>query len=211
VAANFLGAGTVVTPVTSNSGIEAAGSFAVRRTRVGSPFVISGMEEAVAAGGDHVMGFEANGGLLTGTPFDINGRNVRALPTRDCFVPMLAILSLAAIRREPLSAIAASYRLPFAAADRLENFPVETSAALMAHLRASDENLSAFLRPIGDVAAKSDIDGLRVTLSDGGIIHFRPSGNAPEMRCYVESKSETAALDLLKAGLNRIKEWASAR
>lgn len=43
VAANFLDAGTVVTPVTSNSGIEAAGSFAVRRTRVGSPFVISGM------------------------------------------------------------------------------------------------------------------------------------------------------------------------
>jgi len=211
VAANFLRAGTVVTPVTSNSGIEAAGSFAVRRTRVGSPFVISGMEEAVAAGEDHVMGFEANGGLLTATPFDINGRAVRALPTRDCFVPMLAILSLAAIRRQPLSAIAASYHLPFAAADRLENFPVETSAALMEHLRASEENLRAFLQPIGEVAAKSDIDGLRVTLGDGGIIHFRPSGNAPEMRCYVEAGSEAAALDLLKTGLNRIRDWAGAR
>ncbi|TBE24567.1 mannose-1-phosphate guanylyltransferase/mannose-6-phosphate isomerase [Rhizobium ruizarguesonis] len=208
VAANFLGAGTVVTPVTSNSGIEAAGSFAVRRTRVGSPFVISGMEEAVAAGKDHVMGFEANGGLLTATAFDINGRNVRALPTRDCFIPMLAILSLAATRKQPLSAVAASYHLPFAAADRLENFPVETSAALMQYLRASDENLSAFLQPIGEVAAKSDIDGLRVTLRDGRIIHFRPSGNAPEMRCYVEAESETAALDLLTAGLTRIRDWA---
>ncbi|PDT15710.1 phosphomannomutase [Rhizobium sp. J15] len=211
VAAGFLGAGTVVTPVTSNSGIEAAGSFAVTRTRVGSPFVISGMEGAVAAGRDHVMGFEANGGLLTATPFDINGKTVRALPTRDCFIPMLAILSLAAIRRQPLSAIAASYRLPFAAADRLENFPVETSAALMAYLRASDENLSAFLQPIGEVAAKSDIDGLRVTLRDGRIIHFRPSGNAPEMRCYVEAESEAAALHLLDAGLNRIRDWANAR
>ncbi|MBX5230166.1 MULTISPECIES: phosphomannomutase [unclassified Rhizobium] len=211
VAANFLGAGTVVTPVTSNSGIEAAGSFTVTRTRVGSPFVITGMEEAVAAGRDHVMGFEANGGLLTATPFVINGRAVRALPTRDCFVPMLAILSLAAKRRQPLSVIAASYRLPFAAADRLENFAVETSAALMGYLRASDENLSAFLLPIGEVAAKSDIDGLRVTLGDGGIIHFRPSGNAPEMRCYVEAGSETAALALLQAGLNRIRDWAGAR
>ncbi|MBB4441843.1 MULTISPECIES: phosphomannomutase [Rhizobium] len=211
VAANFLGAGTVVTPVTSNSGIEAAGSFAVRRTRVGSPFVIAGMEEAVAAGEDHVMGFEANGGLLTATVFDINGRGVRALPTRDCFIPMLAILSLAAIRRQPLSAVAASYHLPFAAADRLENFPLETSAALMEHLRASEENLSAFLQPIGEVATKSDIDGLRVTLRDGGIIHFRPSGNAPEMRCYTEAGSEAAALELLDTGLNRITDWAGAR
>jgi phosphomannomutase len=160
---------------------------------------------------DHVMGFEANGGLLTATAFDINGRNVRALPTRDCFIPMLAILSLAATRKQPLSAVAASYHLPFAAADRLENFPVETSAALMQYLRATDENLSAFLQPIGEVATKSDIDGLRVTLKDGRIIHFRPSGNAPEMRCYVEARSETAALDLLTAGLTRIRDWAEAR
>ncbi len=211
IAANFLGAGTVVTPVTSNSGIEAAGPFTVIRTRVGSPFVIAGMEDAVAAGKDLVMGFEANGGMLMATRFDINGRNVRALPTRDCFMPMLAALSLAAIRKQPLSVVAASYKLPFAAADRLENFPVETSAALMAYLRGSDANLSEFLRPIGDVGSKSDIDGLRVTLRDGRIIHFRPSGNAPEMRCYVEAADESAALELLAAGLTRIKRWAEAR
>jgi phosphomannomutase len=81
----------------------------------------------------------------------------------------------------------------------------------MEHLRASDENLSAFLQPIGEVATKSDIDGLRVTLRDGGIIHFRPSGNAPEMRCYTEAGSEAAALELLNTGLNRITDWAGAR
>src|SRR5690606_3389721 len=38
VAARFLGADTVVTPVTSNSGIEALGAFRhVERTKVGSP------------------------------------------------------------------------------------------------------------------------------------------------------------------------------
>ncbi len=211
IAANFLGAGTVVTPVTSNSGIEAAGPFSVIRTRVGSPFVIAGMEEAVAAGKDLVMGFEANGGLLTATSFDINGRSIRALPTRDCFLPMLATLSLAAIRKTPLSAVAASYKLPFAAADRLENFPVETSAALMAYLRASDANLAEFLQPIGTIGSKSDIDGLRITLCNGRIIHLRPSGNAPEMRCYVEAENEAAALQLLNAGLTRIKHWAEAR
>ncbi|WP_113544353.1 phosphomannomutase [Rhizobium leguminosarum] len=211
ITANFLGASTVVTPVTSNSGIEADSPFSVIRTRVGSPFVIAGMKEAVACGKAHVIGFEANGGLLTATPFDINGRSVRALPTRDCFLPMLATLSLAAIRKETLSAIAASYKLPFAAANRIENFPVEKSAALMAFLRASEANLSNFLHPIGDVASKSDIDGLRVTLRDGRVIHFRPSGNAPEMRCYVEAEDEIAALELLSAGLTRIKRWAEAR
>src|SRR5690606_39573949 len=134
---------------------------------------------------------------------------VRALPTRDCFLPMLAVLSLAARRKEPLSRIAASYRLPIAGADRLENFPVETSAALMAHLRGSDADLSKFLKPIGEVAAKSDIDGLRVTLADGRIIHFRPSGNAPEMRCYVEAQTEAEADALLRAGLDRVRAWAA--
>jgi phosphomannomutase len=211
IAANFLHARTVVTPVTSNSGIEASGTFAVVRTRVGSPFVIAAMQEAVDAGRDHVMGFEANGGMLTATDFEINLRTVRALPTRDCFLPMLAVLSLAAREKQPLSALAASYSMPVAAADRLENFPVETSAALMAYLRASDANLAEFLRPIGAVAEKSDIDGLRVTLADRRIIHFRPSGNAPEMRCYVEAETEAASSALLEQGLTQIKIWAAAR
>ncbi|MGY5792774.1 phosphomannomutase len=208
IAANFLGATSVVTPVTSNSGIEAAGRFSVIRTRVGSPFVISGMQEALAAGRTRVAGFEANGGLLTASDFEVHGHTLKALPTRDCFVPILAALSLAASKRQPLSVVAASFNLPFAAADRLENFPVEISARLMAYLRAAPANLAAFLQPIGEVGSASDIDGLRIVLADRRIIHFRPSGNAPEMRCYAEAESETAAATLLRAGLERIRWWA---
>jgi phosphomannomutase len=208
IAANFLGAEVVVTPVTSNSGIEAAGSYSVTRTRVGSPYVIAGMDEAVAAGKANVMGFEANGGTLTASRFIVEGELMRALPTRDSFLPILATLYAAAVERKPLSAVAGGYRLPFAAADRLENFAVETSGALMAHLRASDANLAAFLAPVGGVASTSDIDGLRVTLSDGRIIHFRPSGNAPEMRCYVEAENENDAKALLQQGLGLIRAWA---
>lgn len=211
IAANFLGAEVVVTPVTSNSGIEAAGSYAVTRTRVGSPYVIAGMDEAIAAGKANVMGFEANGGTLTASRFTVEGKPFEPLPTRDSFLPILATLYAAAKARKPLSAVAGSYRLPFAAADRLENFPVETSAALMAYLRASDANLTDFLKPIATVASKSDIDGLRVTLVDNRIIHFRPSGNAPEMRCYVEASSEDEAKALLEQGLGLISAWAAAR
>ena len=211
IAANLLGAEVVVTPVTSNSGIEAAGSYAVTRTRVGSPYVIAGMDEAIAAGKANVMGFEANGGTLTASRFIVGGKAFEPLPTRDSFLPILATLYAAAQAKKPLSALAGSYRLPFAAADRLENFPVETSAALMAYLRASDANLSDFLKPVAAVASKSDIDGLRVTLVDNRIIHFRPSGNAPEMRCYVEASSESEAKALLEQGLGLISAWAAGR
>ena len=62
--AKFLGAETVVTPVTSNSSIEGTGYFRhVVRTKVGSPFVIAGMAEAAGI----VVGFEANGGVLLGS------------------------------------------------------------------------------------------------------------------------------------------------
>ena len=211
IASRFLGATAIATPVTSNSGIEAAVSGTVLRTRVGSPFVIAAMNEAVAAGETAVAGFEANGGTLTATPFTVNGHALVALPTRDSLLPVLTVLALAAAQSRPLSEIAAGFALPAAASDRLENMPVETSAALMAELRSGAGPLSAFLAPIGVPAKVSDIDGLRVALEDGNIIHFRPSGNAPEMRCYVEAGSETAATRLLAAGLDRIRAFAASR
>ncbi|TPW32607.1 phosphomannomutase [Martelella alba] len=207
--ARFLGAGVVVTPVTSNSGIEKNGDFDVVRTRVGSPYVIAGMEAALEAGQAGVIGFEANGGFLTGSPFAPSGKNLEALPTRDCFLPILSLLYLAASAGKPLSAVAAGFNLPVAAADRIQNFAQTRSAALMDYLRGPGANLSAFLAPVGKVAAKSDIDGLRVTLEDGRIIHFRPSGNAPEMRCYVEAESAAAAAELLKQGLALIAAHAA--
>ncbi|MEW9617064.1 phosphomannomutase [Shinella sp. S4-D37] len=210
IASRFLGATAIATPVTSNSGIEAAVSGTVLRTRVGSPFVIAAMNEAVAAGETAVAGFEANGGTLTATPFTVNGHAVVALPTRDSLMPVLAVLALAAAENRPLSEIAAGFALPAAASDRLENMPVEASAALMAELRSGAGALSVFLAPIGVPAKVSDIDGLRVTLEDGNVIHFRPSGNAPEMRCYVEAGSEAAAARLLAAGLDRIRAFAAS-
>ncbi|WP_313613174.1 phosphomannomutase [Agrobacterium sp.] len=205
ITAGFLGAKVVVTPVTSNSGIEGNGDFDVARTKVGSPFVIAGMSEALAAGKDAVMGFEANGGLLTASSFTVNGETLSPLPTRDSFLPVLAVLSLAATKKQSLSDLAASYRLPVAAADRLENFAQEKSAALMSHLRASPDNLANFLSSVGSVKSTSDIDGLRVALTDGSTIHFRPSGNAPEMRCYVEAANQQEAEQLLQKGLGLIR------
>ena len=209
IAARYLGASIAVTPVTSNSGLERY--LPVLRTRVGSPYVIAGMEEAVAAGKKAVVGFEANGGTLLATDLTVNGTMLKALATRDSFLPALAVLALARGKGLSLSALAASFALPVALADRIENFPTETSAALMAGLRSGPENLAAFLDGLGRPQDVSDIDGLRVTLADGSVIHFRPSGNAPEMRCYVEAQGEAAAERLLAEGLSRIRSFAHSR
>lgn len=203
----FLGAAVVATPVTSNSGLEKDGGFEVLRTRVGSPFVIAAMDDALAAGKVKVIGFEANGGLMLGSDFDISGKMIRALPTRDSFLPALAVLGTAAERGLSLSALVDDFSLPVALSDRIEDYASARSRSLMAHLRGAPENLAAFLAPVGLVDTVSDIDGLRVTLADGRVIHFRPSGNAPEMRCYVEAQDKEQAASLLHQGLSLLKDW----
>jgi phosphomannomutase len=207
IAAKFLGADVVATPVTSNSGLEQDGGFTVRRTRVGSPYVIAAMEEALAAGENGVIGFEANGGLMLGSDFEIANKRITALPTRDSFLPALAVLSTAAERGLSLSALVEDFSLPVALSDRVENYASERSASLMAHLRGSPADLGDFLAPLGTVQTVRDIDGLRVTFTDGRVIHFRPSGNAPEMRCYVEAANQTSAASLLEQGLSLLSGW----
>lgn len=205
--AQFLGAKTVVTPVTSNSGIEENGNFEVLRTKVGSPYVIEAMNLAIGEGKSSVVGFEANGGFLTGTDFSPSGADLKALPTRDCVLPILSALFLIAGSEKSLSLHVADFSLPVARADRIKNFAQERSSALMSHLKSSQDNLAAFLAPIGEVASVNDTDGLRVILANRRMIHFRPSGNAPEMRCYVEAENEREADLVLESGLALIKEF----
>jgi len=202
LSAQFLGAGIVVTPVTSNSAIEASGSFSgVVRTRVGSPYVIAGMIDALAAAGGTVVGFEANGGVLLGSEATVNGRALAALPTRDAVLPILGVLGMAA--RDGVGVAELVRRLPLRAAGsgRLAEVPVETAAALTTRLAEDAGFAAAFLAPAGEIARLSRVDGPRFTLASGEIVHYRPSGNAPELRCYVEAATEERAGELLRWGL----------
>lgn len=71
----------------------------------------------------------------------------------------------------------------------------------MAFLKASKANVSHLFSRIGRVAGTDDVDGLRLTFEGGRILHIRPSGNAPELRCYVEADDPDAAEHLLAQGL----------
>lgn len=202
VTARFLGARSVVTPVTSNSAIEALGVFSrVVRTRVGSPFVIAGMEEAASAGGV-VVGFEANGGTLLGSPVTVGTRVLSPLPTRDAVLPILCLLAEAASRSQPLAELVADLPVRPALSERLVDVPVERSAAFVGRLAREPDFARAFFAGLGEIADLSVIDGPRFTLASGEIVHYRPSGNAPELRCYVEGTTAAGAARLLRWGLD---------
>lgn len=201
VAARYLGADCVVTPVTSNSAIEALGAFRhVVRTRVGSPYVIAGMEEAARAGGV-IVGFEANGGTLLGSPVTVNGRRLGPLPTRDAILPILALLASAAEGRMRIADLVTALAVRPALSERLTEVPVERSAAFVRRLAEDADYARTFFAPQGEVAELSAIDGPRFTLASGDVVHYRPSGNAPELRCYVEGATPERAEALLRWGL----------
>jgi phosphomannomutase len=200
ITAAALGADTVVTPVSSNSGVGRSGRFArVIRTRIGSPFVIAGMAE-----GGRVAGYEANGGFLLGFAAQGLAGPLPPLATRDSLLPLVAVL-VAGAGTGGIAARVAQEPACFTAADRLEHIPPEASAALIAGFGADPGRLAALLADLGESAAATDLtDGMRLTLASGRVVHFRPSGNAPEFRLYVEAESTEAAADLLARGLARL-------
>lgn len=57
----------------------------------------------------------------------------------------------------------------------------------------------------GQEAALNTVDGLRIHLTDGRIIHLRPSGNAPELRLYTEADKPESAAKTLFEGMRLIR------
>lgn len=195
-----LRAAVAVTPVSSNTGAESKFGKMIR-TRIGSPYVIAGME---AVQGD-VVGYEANGGFLLGFAADGPVGVLPPLMTRDAVLPLVAPLALAR-GAGGLAALVAAEPARFTAADRLQEIPTEKSKALVADFDTNKGKRTDFLAGFSGVEAGVDrTDGLRITLVDGRIVHLRPSGNAPELRLYVEADSIDAASATLATGLAALR------
>jgi phosphomannomutase len=128
-------------------------------------------------------------------------RRLAALPTRDALLPILCILSEVAARRRPLAQVGAALAFKAAASNRLTNVAPEKSAAFVTQLQTNEAFLSEFMAPLGGVARLDDRDGLRILAGNGEVVHFRPSGNAPELRVYVEADGMERAEGLLAWGM----------
>ncbi|MCF7847808.1 MAG: phosphomannomutase [Kiritimatiellales bacterium] len=207
LAAKYLAADSVSTPVSCNTALEKCGWFAdIRRTKIGSPFVVASMIDASFAGRKRVVGYEANGGFLINSDFPITGKSLRALPTRDAVLPVLCIILLSMRARQPISALLAGLPQRFTVSDRIQDFPTEESRRILERF----EDVAAIEAAFGDAFGKVDsidrTDGLRVTFQSLEVLHMRPSGNAPEFRCYNEADTEERAQEMQRISMDILQK-----
>lgn len=208
ITAEYLAADAVVVPITCNDAID-RGSLRDRlepRTKVGSPYVIAGMERAVAEGKKTVCGWEANGGFLVGSDIVRPDCSVlKALPTRDAFLPLLCALFAATERQVPLGSLFDALPRRFSRAALLKNFPREESFAVVKLLSSGDRNVirSVFTPELGfgEVVRTDDLDGIRIWFDNGDVAHVRPSGNADELRIYAVADTQQRSDEIVRLGV----------
>lgn len=211
ICARHLRAERVITPVSSNTMLEKCGDFPVTsRTRIGSPYVIEEMNAQVASGGERVCGYEANGGFLLASDFVLREGPIAALPTRDAVLPVVAALVEAGAG--PLSEVVAALPQRVTYSARIAGLPTASSHAFLAELTAGDviQQLARIEALFGHIAGKPEsldtTDGLRIAFTSGTIMHLRPSGNAPELRCYTEAATAEVAKSLNEQALAKVGE-----
>ena len=213
VVAEYLKADAVVVPISCNDAVDRGNlkSVVEAKTRIGSPFVIAGMETSRRSGKTRVCGWEPNGGFLTGSDIGRNGAVLPALLTRDAILPILGVLFAADESGASLVDLFARLPKRFSRAALLENFPKELGLKLVASFSLSigdggdpqksgleeiRQRLTKFFTPkmgFGTITHVDYTDGVRVLFDNGDVAHVRPSGNADELRIYAVADTQARA------------------
>ncbi|MBW2731086.1 MAG: phosphomannomutase [Deltaproteobacteria bacterium] len=179
VTAAFLKATYAAVPISCSDAIEgyvsqAGLSLQVERTRIGSPYVVAAMNEALARGSDDAVGWEANGGFLTASDFELSAGTLRALPTRDAVLPILAALLSASRRKIPLSALFSELPQRATGAGLIDDFPRKASQAIVARYSPSASDIT-------EARFERSADGGENARDDkSNIIISREPSSAPE-------------------------------
>jgi len=173
VVAEYLRADAAAVPISANDAVERRlkeRKIILEKTKIGSPYVVAALNDLRAAGKQQrIVGWEANGGFLTGSDIELNGGVLAALPTRDALLPILANLSAAA--EQGLSLAALWKRLParFGRAGLLDNFAVAASQAILVQLVPAAAAIEVEFNGAGAVVDCSRADGSRVALAASAV------------------------------------------
>jgi phosphomannomutase len=144
LAADYLKADSVVVPISVNPAaheyFQGKGVY-TEKTRIGSPYVITALQEALAKGKERVVGWEANGGFLVGSEITLKNGTLKPLPTRDATLPMLCVLYAAAEKNLSLSQL--FERLPkwYGRADLIDDFPQQISQKILNYFSPVDATI----------------------------------------------------------------------
>lgn len=203
--ADALSIEALAVPISCNTSVVHCGRFkTVSLTKIGSPYVIEQFAKLRQEYG-RVAGFEANGGFLLGSNIEVSGRLLSALPTRDAVLPALMVIKSG--YKQGISNLSEGLPQRFTHSDRLINFPVSLSQKIIEKGKESPQLLLNELALSHYQVESLDLtDGLRLYLDNMVIVHLRPSGNAPELRCYAEANDFTVAHQIVVNVLSAIQE-----
>ncbi|WP_298607502.1 phosphomannomutase [uncultured Thiothrix sp.] len=199
--AKYLGLTTLAIPINCTTAIEKTQAFKnILRTRIGSPYVVQAMNN-VQNQDEFVGGFEANGGFLLRT----NLPGLNSLPTRDALLPIVTVLGNAARQNLTLSMMLEQLPARYTYSARLKDTPFSYSKSLLDRLLSDHEYIKNLFPEKFGLSSIDITDGVRLTFDDEDIVHLRPSGNAPELRCYTETSSLESAKLLCITTLSHIQ------
>lgn len=213
--AAFLQADIVMTPVSCNSAVEKSHLFSrVGRTKIGSPYVIAAMQQAHRdVPHASIVGYEANGGFLQLTRIHRDDSVLSPLPTRDAVIVALSVMLSAFEHHLSISQLVETLPSRYTYSDRLKQFPTELSQSRLAQFTTGDWhtdslNIQQAFPSASRPVSIDNTDGVRVTFDNEDVIHLRPSGNAPELRCYTESNSSAAARSINQRCMEQMATWS---
>lgn len=141
VVADYLDADAISVPISANDAVDLhfnGKGIAPSKTKIGSPHVIKSMMEILSTDKNRVVGWEANGGFMTGSSVTRNGETLKPLPTRDAVLPLLAVLFSSL--EQQCSLVELFDRLPprYSKAGLIDAFPLETSRRLIQQFSPAD-------------------------------------------------------------------------
>lgn len=207
IVSGYLGAQSVAVPISSNDAVIQyckAKGIELECTKIGSPYVIVAMRESSVS---PAVGWEVNGGFLTGDDIELNGKILTSLPTRDAVLPILCALVAAVQASQKVSDVFATLPKRFTGGGLIDNVPEDQIAAF----KTVSTNTTEMQR-LADVVFEGsgmgkailDItDGLRISFTSGDVIHLRPSGNAPQFRVYTNADTQQRAEELVEQALDQ--------
>ena len=225
VVAAALKADSVTVPVSCNDAIDRSSLAPIveTKTKIGSPFVIDGMQKAQKKGKKTIVGWEANGGFLLASdvaPRFEKGASLSALQTRDAVLPVLSALVTSIETKQSLVEVFNHLPKRFGKSSLIKNFSRELGLKMVNHFSkngsltevtdgpeftSTKQELSKyFSKSLGfdEIIRLNFLDGVRIIFKNGDVAHFRPSGNADEMRIYALADTQERAEKIADLAVN---------
>jgi phosphomannomutase len=139
----YLGADFGAVPITCSDAVDQmlADKAKLVKTKIGSPYVIKAMIDSAKQGFKKIAGWEVNGGFLTYSDWEIFGKKLTALPTRDAVLPLLSAILLAIEKNTTLSEVMKALPPRFTNSGKLKDFPNEIAAKIISQYSPTDNGI----------------------------------------------------------------------